>query len=137
MTMRRIPYVLEVLHFSRAPAHYREVLDHYEKRLAAGARFESREISAIPDRENMYILDAEGQALEDGGLEGLIRREGAAGRKLTFVVGPAEGFGQDVKGSHRRLSLAPMTMQHDLARLVLLEQIYRAVLAISGTDYSK
>ena len=53
-----------------------------------------------------------------------------------LVVGPADGFG-DVGTDHKAISLGPLTMQHELAAVVLLEQLYRATTIIRGTPYHR
>jgi 23S rRNA (pseudouridine1915-N3)-methyltransferase len=57
-------------------------------------------------------------------------------RALTFVIGGADGIPAAlVARAGRRLSLSPLTLPHRLARLVLLEQIYRALTIIRDTPY--
>jgi 23S rRNA (pseudouridine1915-N3)-methyltransferase len=57
---------------------------------------------------------------------------------LTFVVGPAEGLSDSLKRkADIKLSMSRFTMQHDLAALVLLEQLYRACTIIRGEPYHK
>jgi len=55
---------------------------------------------------------------------------------LVFVVGPADGFTELARGSaHHTISLSSMTLPHELARVVLLEQIYRAFTILKGHPY--
>ena len=62
----------------------------------------------------------------------------AGTRTLVFLIGGADGLGADtVKHARRRLSLSPLTLPHRLARLVLCEQLYRAVSIIRGEPYHK
>jgi 23S rRNA (pseudouridine1915-N3)-methyltransferase len=57
---------------------------------------------------------------------------------VAFVIGGAFGIGGALKArTHRALSLAPWTMPHELARLVLMEQIYRAGTIVRGEPYHK
>jgi 23S rRNA (pseudouridine1915-N3)-methyltransferase len=61
-----------------------------------------------------------------------------AGRPETYVIGGAFGLGAAVLGAaHREMSLSALTMPHDLARLVLLEQLYRAGTILRGEPYHK
>ena len=53
-----------------------------------------------------------------------------------LVVGPADGFG-DAGTDHKAISLGPLTMQHELAAVVLLEQLYRATTIIRGAPYHR
>jgi 23S rRNA (pseudouridine1915-N3)-methyltransferase len=55
---------------------------------------------------------------------------------LLFAVGPANGFGEEArKAASLLLSLGPMTIAHELARVVLLEQLYRAFTILRGHPY--
>ena len=59
-------------------------------------------------------------------------------RQLTFLIGGADGLpAAAVAKANRRLSLSPLTLPHRLARLVLVEQIYRAVSIIRGEPYNR
>jgi len=58
------------------------------------------------------------------------------GPEITFVVGGALGLSTEVlKNFKNKLSLSPMTFPHEMARVVLLEQIYRAVTILKGKEY--
>ena len=52
------------------------------------------------------------------------------------MVGPADGFGDSGKG-RKAISLGPLTMQHELAAVVLLEQLYRATTILGGGPYHR
>ncbi len=56
---------------------------------------------------------------------------------ITFILGPAEGFNQKLKQEFSLFSLTPLTMMHDLAQVVFLEQIYRALSINKGLPYHK
>lgn len=59
-------------------------------------------------------------------------------RSVAFVIGGAHGLGPAVRGrAARRLSLAPWTLPHEVARLVLAEQLYRAGTIMRGEPYHK
>jgi 23S rRNA (pseudouridine1915-N3)-methyltransferase len=59
-------------------------------------------------------------------------------RALAFVIGGAEGLTPaTTQAAHRRLSLSPLTLPHRLARVVLCEQIYRALSSLRGEPYNK
>ena len=58
--------------------------------------------------------------------------------RMTFVIGGAYGLHDSVLDvAAERLSLSPLTMSHQLVRLVLLEQLYRAFSILNGTPYHK
>ena len=59
-------------------------------------------------------------------------------RAIAFLIGGADGLGAaTVKQAERRLSLSPMTLPHRLARVLLCEQIYRAISIIRGEPYNR
>ena len=85
-------------------------------------------------------------ALEPGGdawttaefTKHLEKRMVAGTRAIAFLIGGADGLSPEtVKHANRRLSLSPLTLPHRLARLLLCEQIYRAISIIRGEPYNR
>ncbi|MDO8503036.1 MAG: 23S rRNA (pseudouridine(1915)-N(3))-methyltransferase RlmH [Gemmatimonadaceae bacterium] len=67
-----------------------------------------------------------------------LQRERESDRDTAFVIGGAHGLsGEILRRSSMKLSLAPWTLSHDLARLVLAEQLYRAGSIVRGEPYHK
>jgi len=93
----------------------------------------------LRERESIVVLDEGGLELTSTGLaERLAKAERAAGRDLCFILGGASGLDPALKReADWRLSLSRMTLPHLLARLVLLEQLYRAETILRGEPYSK
>jgi len=59
-------------------------------------------------------------------------------REIVFLCGNAEGFPDELRAqAEQKISLSRLTMQHELARVVLAEQIYRALAILAGHPYSK
>jgi 23S rRNA (pseudouridine1915-N3)-methyltransferase len=59
-------------------------------------------------------------------------------REIVFLCGDAEGFPDQLRAlANQKISLSTLTMQHELARVVLAEQIYRALAILAGHPYSK
>jgi 23S rRNA (pseudouridine1915-N3)-methyltransferase len=95
----------------------------------------------------MVLLDERGKRMDSAEFAAWLGRERDGGRQLLiFAVGPADGWGE--KTSERRaqstahadamrLSLGPMTMAHELARIVLCEQVYRALTILAGHPYHR
>jgi 23S rRNA (pseudouridine1915-N3)-methyltransferase len=83
------------------------------------------------------LLDSRGSTMDSRKFAawlGARRDEGA--QHLVFAVGPASGWSDEARGRARLLlSLGPMTLAHALARLVLAEQIYRALTILAGHPY--
>ena len=59
------------------------------------------------------------------------------GARITFAIGGAEGFSEEVKKSYPLISLSPLTFTHQMTRLILIEQIYRATEILKGSKYHK
>lgn len=82
-----------------------------------------------------YLLDAAGKEMGSLEFADLVKRQ--AMRPLTFIIGSAEGIDGGVKKKAKTLSLSKMTYTHEMARLILLEQVYRAELIARNHPYHK
>lgn len=101
-----------------------------------------READAIEERlprGAVIALCVEGRALSSEQLSDALARYASQGTsQLTFLIGGSFGLAERVKArADLRLSMSPMTFPHHLARVMLLEQIYRAYQIQSGTKYHK
>ena len=66
------------------------------------------------------------------------RLERYGNERLAFIIGGADGLTADLKAkADWRLSLSPMTFPHELARLMLIEQLFRAQAIIQGSPYHR
>jgi len=89
-------------------------------------------------RSRKVLLDAAGAMMDSAGFARLIQEHEAAGRDLVFVVGGADGLPEEWKQRADILvSLSPMTLPHELARVLVAEQIYRAYTTIRGHPYPR
>ena len=88
-------------------------------------------------RSTLILLDEKGKQLSSGELAQLIREhQNQSSSTLLFAVGPADGFKDETRQRARMLlSLGRMTLAHELARVVLLEQLYRAFTILQGHPY--
>ena len=128
--------------------------EEYSKRLARYCEFEGREVrpsgkgrgataeDAILARSRdgfLVILDPAGKQWSSAELARFLGRERDRGRRsMTFCVGGAEGFTTGFREkAGLLLSLSPLTMPHELARVVLLEQLYRAFTTLAGHPYPR
>ena len=100
---------------------------------------EGRNILGRVRREDAVVaLCIDGQAQTSEQLAGTVSRLRMDGRRIVFIIGGSLGLSPEVVArADIRLSLSSMTMPHQLARVVLLEQIYRAFKIISGERYHK
>ncbi|MBX9927513.1 MAG: 23S rRNA (pseudouridine(1915)-N(3))-methyltransferase RlmH [Gemmatimonadaceae bacterium] len=89
-------------------------------------------------RGTLVLCDPGGVAHTSEAFAAWMQREREAARDVTFVIGGAFGIGAPLRNRpHQRLALAPWTVPHELARLVLLEQLYRAGTLVRGEPYHK
>lgn len=106
---------------------------------AGDARSEGRALLASAAGAAVVALDPCGEALSSEAFAKRLERHLAAGgRDLAFLIGGADGHSDEVRAAAAwALSLGPMTLQHELAQVVLLEQIYRAFTIIKGHPYHR
>lgn len=148
----------------RMPEWVRMGFDDYARRMPRDARLELREIkpvprgsdagaaalgrmlalehervaAALPARCYTVVLDERGAALSTAELASRIARWREAGRDVAFVIGGADGIAPATKGKADLLwSLSALTLPHGLARVVLAEQLYRAVSLLRGHPYHR
>jgi 23S rRNA (pseudouridine1915-N3)-methyltransferase len=103
----------------------------------AGMAREAEAISAaLRPEERLVALSEEGQTLASTAFASAL--EGSGSERLAFVIGGADGLDPALKArASWRLSLSPMTFPHELARLLLLEQLYRALSIQQGGPYHR
>ncbi len=119
--------------------------EEYVKRTARYLACEMREIKpqrfdpwARHPAASKILLDATGRPLDSAAFIELVRKAGTEARDLVFVIGGAEGLPEAWRTrADRLLSLSPMTLPHELARVMLAEQIYRAATALRGHPYPR
>ena len=129
-----------VLAVGRLRPPYADDVQHYQKLLARHARLELIEVregqsveGRIPERAFVCLLDSGGRTFDSLGFSRFLEERRQSGRDLCFVVGGPRGL--DLEDCDMRLSFGPMTLPHQLARVVLLEQLYRANKIIAGEPY--
>jgi 23S rRNA (pseudouridine1915-N3)-methyltransferase len=84
------------------------------------------------------LLDPAGQLLDSAQFAALLRESEMRGHDLVFVLGGADGLPPAWRAhAGRLLSLSPLTLPHELARVLLAEQIYRALAALRGHPYPR
>jgi 23S rRNA (pseudouridine1915-N3)-methyltransferase len=107
-----------------------------ELRDAGKAREAEAIQAALRPEEQLVVLAEEGQVFDS---QAFARRlEGSGSERLALVIGGAEGIAPALKArACWMLSLSPMTFPHELARLLLLEQLYRALTIQQGGPYHK
>ncbi len=110
---------------------------HGDARSAMKAEAE-RILAAIPAGALRVVLDEKGQGIDTRTLSRFLERAMADGTPLAFVIGGADGLHPDVKRvADRTFSLSALTLPHALARVLLAEQLYRAVSLLKGHPYHR
>lgn len=101
---------------------------------------EGRQLLKGLGRDDFLIaMDPHGQSLNTEGFARLIAdRRAHSLKRMVFVIGGPDGLSREVRSrSHRVISLSSMTFSHEIARLLLLEQIYRAFTLVHRIPYHK
>jgi 23S rRNA (pseudouridine1915-N3)-methyltransferase len=129
-----------VVSVGRLRAPYADDVAHYTKLLSRHTRLELVELrdaervaGRVPAEAFVSLLAADGETYDSPGFADFIERRRASGRDVCFVIGGSHGL--ELSGCDHRLSLGRLTMAHQLARVVLLEQLYRAHKIIAGEPY--
>ena len=129
-----------VIAVGRLRPPYADDADHYLARLKAHAKVEMIEVKTddqvekrIPPGSCVVLLDERGRSRDSVAFSRFLDERRLEGRPLVFVVGGA--YGLKLAGAHELLSFGPMTLPHQLARIVLLEQLYRGLSILAGSPY--
>ena len=117
-----------------------EVEEVAESKLASPLEKEAESLEAkIPPSSYVIALCIEGQETDSEGFAKILENCALSGNsKLCFLIGGSTGLHERVKNrADRRLSMSKMTFPHHLARVMLLEQIYRGFQISEGGKYHK
>jgi 23S rRNA (pseudouridine1915-N3)-methyltransferase len=124
----------------------REAADDYLARLRRYLRADELEVKSgaaldksIPPGALVVALEVSGRALSSPAFARALEGWLARGKgEVAFLIGGAEGIPEPVsRRADVRLSLSPMTLPHRLARVLLLEQLYRAMTILRGEPYAR
>lgn len=129
-------------------AEVRALLDDYLRRLRPYAEVEVSEVAGSPAAlrkikaefaSTWVLLDAGGkQFTSQQFAKWLAELRGRGMREIVFLCGDADGFPDEFRRrAQAKLSLGTLTLPHELARVVLAEQLYRAFTILSGHPYHK
>jgi 23S rRNA (pseudouridine1915-N3)-methyltransferase len=131
-------YLSRLKHFVRCEVT--ELRESRDKDRKQGIDKESRRISeALPNSAVTVLLDPEGSQWDSRELAKQIQRWGNDGvKEVAFVIGGPEGVSPELAAcANKRWSLTRLTLTHEMARVVLVEQLYRAYTIINGLPYQK
>jgi len=129
-----------VLAVGRLRTPFADDVQHYQKLLSRYARLELVELREdeqlsrrLPDRAFVSLLDRGGVMPDSTEFSSFLESRRQSGLDLCFVVGGP--YGLELPEAHHRLSLGKLTLPHQLARVVLLEQLFRAHKILAGEPY--
>jgi 23S rRNA (pseudouridine1915-N3)-methyltransferase len=131
-----------VLAVGRLRPPFADDVQHYQRLLARHARVEIVEVREeeqvarrIPERAFVSLLDADGEEMDSIAFSEFLEARRQDGRDVCFVLGGPFGHRSGDARIDHRLSLGRMTLPHQLARVVLLEQLFRAHKILAGEPY--
>lgn len=102
------------------------------------AREGARLLKVVPPSAHVVACDPGGSSRTSEEFSAWLQAERERGRDVAFVIGGAYGLSDAVRhAASTRLALAPWTLPHELARLVLAEQLYRAGTIVRREPYHK
>jgi 23S rRNA (pseudouridine1915-N3)-methyltransferase len=122
--------------FAEADAHYRKLLSRHQPVEVIEVRDELNIEGRIPKRAHVVALDRGGRALSSKGWAAWLSERRIDAMDLCFLIGGPRGLpAAALDLADERVSLGPQTMAHQLARVVLLEQLFRATKILAGEPY--
>ena len=131
---------LIVLAVGRLRPPYADDVQHYRKLIAGHARLELIEVPQddrvarrIPERAFVSLLAQDGETMDSMQFSRFVQERRLAARDVCFVIGGP--YGLELENVDHRLSLGPFTLPHQLAQVVLLEQLFRAHKILAREPY--
>ena len=129
-----------MLAVGRLQPPYADDVQHYQKLLARHTKLELAEVreeqsveGRIPDDAYVCLLSSDGREFDSMEFSRFIDERRLEARDVCFVIGGPRGL--LLEECDLKLSLGPMTLPHQLARVVLLEQLFRAHKILAGEPY--
>ena len=131
---------IHIVAVGRLRPPFQDDVQHYQKLLAGHARVEVAEVREdehvarrMPKRAFTCLLASDGKAFDSIEFSRFLEERRQSGMDLCFVIGGPKGT--TLEECDLRFSLGPMTLPHQLARVVLLEQLYRGHKILAGEPY--
>jgi 23S rRNA (pseudouridine1915-N3)-methyltransferase len=124
----------------------RAIADDYLARIRRYVKCDEIEVKSaadlaegVPDGALLVALEVHGDALSSTELARRVERWGSTGKGIVaFIIGGAEGIPEGLsKSAAARISLSKLTLPHRLARVLLLEQLYRSLSILRGEPYAR
>ncbi len=113
--------------------HYQKLIARHTRLELVEMREEDRALRRVPPRAFISLLHRDGEMLDSIGFSRFLEARRQSGRDLCFVIGGP--YGLELDEVDHRLSLGTITLPHQLARVVLLEQLYRGHKILAREPY--
>jgi 23S rRNA (pseudouridine1915-N3)-methyltransferase len=122
--------------FADADAHYRKLLERYQPVGVVEARDDADLLRKLPDDGRLVALDRGGQALDSLAWSRWLDERRLEARDVCLAVGGPAGLpAPALDAAKERISLGAPTLPHQLARIVVMEQLFRAAKILAGEPY--
>ncbi|OGQ23145.1 MAG: hypothetical protein A3I05_01875 [Deltaproteobacteria bacterium RIFCSPLOWO2_02_FULL_44_10] len=118
---------------------YLQRLQHYVRIEMVTVRNESEALTKIKSHDMLIVCDERGKQMTSLELSSFLEKQQLqATKRLCFFIGDAQGHSENLRSkAHALLSFSKMTLPHEFAHVVLLEQLYRAYTILKGEPYHK
>lgn len=122
--------------FVDADAHYRKLLGRYQPLTVVEARDDADLMRKLPEDGRLVALDRGGEALDSLAWSRWLDERRLEARDVWLMIGGPTGLpAAALDAAQDRISLGPPTLPHQLARVVALEQLFRAAKILAGEPY--
>jgi 23S rRNA (pseudouridine1915-N3)-methyltransferase len=122
--------------FAEADGHYRKLLGRYQPLEVIEAQDDAELLRRLPEGARVVAIDRQGTTLDSIGWSRWLDERRLEGRDVCLLVGGPYGLpAAALDAANERISLGRQTMAHQLARVVLLEQLFRAAKILAREPY--
>ena len=122
--------------FAEADAHYRKLLSRYQPISVVEARDDADLLAKLPTEGRLVAIDREGKELGSIAWSRWLEERRLEARDLCLMIGGPVGLPKEaLDAAQERISLGAQTLAHQLARVVVLEQLFRAAKIAAGEPY--
>jgi 23S rRNA (pseudouridine1915-N3)-methyltransferase len=122
--------------FVDADTHYRKLLERYQPLTVVEARDDADLLRKLPEDGRLVVLDREGTELDSLGWSRWLDERRLEARDLWLMIGGPAGLpAEALDAAQERISLGRPTLPHQLARVVVLEQLFRAAKILAREPY--
>ncbi len=124
--------------FADDVAHYRKLLSRYQAVELIEARDERDLLRKLPDDARLVAVDAAGQGMDSLDWSRWLDQRRLEARDVCLLLGGPAGIPSEaLSAAQEVISLGPQTMAHQLSRVIVLEQLFRAAKILAGEPYHR